>query len=49
MITRVILDGYFHIRALARQKLDDEDYREIEEETQTEFKKLGILKKQKWQ
>ena len=47
MITRVILDGYFHIRALARQKLDDEDYEEIGKETHIEFKKLGILKKQR--
>lgn len=47
MITRVILDGYFHIRALARQKLDEEDYEEIRKETHIEFKKLGILKKQR--
>lgn len=44
MITRVILDGYFHIRALARQKLDDKDYEEIGKETHIEFKKMGILK-----
>ena len=44
MITRIILDGYFHVRALARQNLTEEDYKEINEEEEIEFKRLGIKK-----
>ena len=46
MITRVLLDIFYHTRGLARQSLTDEDYDEIDAEKATDYKNLNIQKKQ---
>ena len=46
LITRVLLDTHYHIMAMSRRKLSNEDYEEIKELTGIQFKKLKIEKPQ---
>ena len=44
LLTRVLFDTYYHTRALARISLDDETFKEIEEQNAIDFKNLKIEK-----
>lgn len=44
LLTRVLINGYFHIRLLGLKHLSKEELDKVHTESEEEFKKLGISK-----